>query len=123
MKGRSSPAERGREMEQLACRHLEARGLRLRQRNFRCRSGEIDLVMEESDGTVVFVEVRYRGSARFGGAAESIDARKRARLLSAARHYLQHDGERPCRIDVIAIAPAGGDYSVQWLQNAIEWSD
>jgi putative endonuclease len=105
----------GGEKEQVACRYLEGRGLRLLARNHRCRHGEIDLVMRDAD-TLVFVEVRYRRSQRFGTAAESVDAHKQRRLAAAAGHYLQyHPSPLPCRFDVLAI---GADDCIDWIRNA-----
>jgi putative endonuclease len=105
----------GGEKEQLACRYLESQGLRLVARNHRCRHGEIDLVMRDAD-TLVFVEVRYRRSQRFGSAAESVDAHKQRRLAAAAGHYLQgHPCPLPCRFDVLAIGAADG---IDWIRNA-----
>ncbi|MGM0594978.1 MAG: YraN family protein [Pseudomonadota bacterium] len=118
----SSRSETGREAEQLAEKYLCKRGLRLERRNYRCRGGELDLIMHEGQ-TLVFVEVRYRKHQRFGGALASVDRHKQQRLLHAARHYLQRTGNdnRPCRIDVVAIAPGRwGRHSVQWVKNAIE---
>ncbi len=80
--------ERGDAAEARALAWLQARGLRCLARNYRCRLGEIDLIMQDGD-TVVFVEVRQRRSARFGGAAASITPAKQARLTLAAEHYLQ----------------------------------
>lgn len=79
--------------------------------------------MRDND-TTVFVEVRYRKDHRYGGALESIDARKQGRLRAAAEHYLQrHRGaaDAPCRFDVILITgpPAGGDEQVDWIPNAL----
>ena len=85
------------------------------RRNYRVRGGEIDIVAAER-GCLVFVEVRLRGNARHGGAAASVDARKRARLLLAARHYLMGtgDAEQRCRFDVVAID--GG--VLHWIRDA-----
>lgn len=110
----------GRDAEQRACRFLQTHGLTLLARNYRCRYGEIDLVMQDGTGTV-FVEVRYRGNRRFAGGAESIDHRKRARLIAAALHYLQRHpaaAARPARFDVIALAPGSGDDALQWIRDA-----
>lgn len=106
----------GAAAEQAALAYLAQRGLSLVERNFRCRGGEIDLVMRDN-GTLVFVEVRRRASSRYGGAAASIDAGKRARLAIAAQTYLQRYRLPPaCRFDVVAI---DGE-SVSWIRNAIE---
>lgn len=105
----------GQDKERLAERFLTQRGLELRARNHRCRFGEIDLVMTDGD-TLVFVEVRYRKSARFGSAAETVDARKRQRLVKAARHYLQRNPTMlPCRFDVVAI---DGPDHINWIPHA-----
>lgn len=110
---------RGQRAEQLALRYLADRGLRLLERNYRCRCGEIDLVMRDGE-TLVFVEVRFRSRPEFGGAAASVDCRKQRRLINAARHYLQRyrQTESLCRFDVVAMG-AAGDNSIEWLQNAI----
>lgn len=107
----------GAAAEQLACEYLQARGLRLLERNYRCRFGEIDLIMQDG-ADLVFVEVRYRRSHRFGGAALSVDAAKQAKLLATAQHYLQSKAsKRNARVDVIAVE-AGN--RVDWIKNAIE---
>jgi putative endonuclease len=114
----------GQHAEQLAENYLNQQGLRLLQRNYRCRGGEIDLIMTDN-GTLVFVEVRYRKHQAFGGAAASVDRRKQQRLLLAARHYLQQHqaANRACRFDVVAISPgANGQNAVEWISNAIETS-
>jgi len=102
-------------MEGNACAFLQRQGLRLVDRNYRCRRGEIDLIMLDSD-TLVFVEVRYRQSSRFGTAAETVGARKQASLSAAASHYLAHRRTQlPCRFDVIGI---DGNQRIEWIQNA-----
>jgi putative endonuclease len=109
----------GVDAEALAARFLESRGLAVVARNFRVRCGEIDLVARDGD-TLVFVEVRLRRSASFGGAAESITAAKRARLVAAAQVYLLRErGDPPCRFDAILLDrldPA----RVDWRRNVIE---
>ena len=79
-------SRKGLHFEELAITYLEARGLRLLGRNFRCAAGEIDLVMQAVDGTVVFVEVRQRSRIDHGGAGASIGAAKRARIVRAAQN-------------------------------------
>jgi putative endonuclease len=106
----------GRRAEELCAGLLQKAGLRILARNWRCRLGEIDLVAEEA-GTLVFAEVRLRRNQRFGGAAESISAAKRARLVAAARLYLAGRPAAPCRFDVLlldSLAPA----HVQWIRDA-----
>ena len=111
--------------EALALAHLERQGLTFVQRNYRvaagpnARGGEVDLILRERDGTLVFVEVRTRGSAAFGGAAASISASKQRRLVFAAQHFLRrYSTLPPCRFDVVAIE---GD-SVQWMRGAFDTS-
>lgn len=114
--------QQGDAAEAAALRHLQAAGLRLLQRNYRTPGrggGEIDLVMREPDGTLVFVEVRQRASAAFGGAAASVGAVKQRRIVFAARHYLQRlHTLPPCRFDVVLVEPAG----LTWLRAAFEAS-
>jgi putative endonuclease len=102
--------------EDRALHYLQQRGLTLMQRNFRCKGGEIDLIMQES-AALVFVEVRKRADTRHGGAAASVTARKQARLIIAAQIFLQRYRMPPaCRFDVIAIDGS----AIEWLKNAIE---
>jgi putative endonuclease len=87
--------------------HLQAQGLKLVQRNYRTPGrggGEIDVIMREADGTLVFVEVRKRGNLQYGGALASVTSAKRRRIVFAARHYLLHLRQTPpCRFDVVAL--------------------
>ncbi|HQU14912.1 MAG: YraN family protein [Chromatiales bacterium 21-64-14] len=114
------PADTGRWAEDLACRYLQAQGLTLIERNYRCPAGEIDLVMEQQ-GSTVFIEVRYRRAPRFGTGAESVDARKRAKLLATALHYLQRDpvaARAPSRFDVVSMEGARTGPRIRWIPNA-----
>lgn len=113
----------GDEAEARALAHLTAHGLKLVERNYRValgpnrRGGEIDLIVRERDGTLVFVEVRKRASTSHGGAAASISAAKQRSLVLAARHYLQRFGSPPaCRFDVVAI---DGE-ALTWLRAAFD---
>ena len=123
MTERISTQQRGDAAEALARQHLEQQGLRLLAQNWRCRLGELDLVMLDAD-TVVFVEVRYRRYSAWGGAAESVDARKREKLSRAAQHFLQQESrwaKYPCRFDVIAItADSQAPAQLDWIQNAFD---
>lgn len=132
--GVGSPGEAGNLAETLALQHLQHAGLRLVQRNYRvargpgARAGEIDLIMREPDGTIVFVEVRSRaapaggtGAARsvgnFGGAAASVGSVKQRRIVYAAQHWLMRQAALPpCRFDVVALD--GGQ--LQWLKAAFD---
>jgi len=110
----------GMAAEASACRFLQQQGLTLLERNFRCRNGEIDLVM--GDGAVVaLVEVRLRSTSRFGGAAGSVDWKKQQRLIAAARYLFLVRRElrnRPFRFDVVALEPDGPDLAVHWIKDA-----
>lgn len=106
----------GQAAEDRALAYLEQQGLKLVARNFRCRGGEIDLIMQQGHA-LAFVEVRQRADARHGGAAASVTAAKQARLIVAAQVYLQRYSDPPaCRFDVVAIDGA----ELSWLKNAIE---
>jgi len=115
-------SETGKLAEDAACIHLQRLGLQLITRNYRCRFGEIDLVMLDR-GTVVFVEVRFRRSRQFGHPVETVDARKRERLRRAASHFIQHRmrrGESPCRFDVVTVEPDDSGQRVSWFPHAFE---
>ncbi len=113
---------RGREAETIAARYLESCGLRLLQRNFRVRGGEIDLICQEGR-SLVFVEVRLRSRSDFGGAGASITASKRRRLIMAARHYLARRGaECDCRFDCILMRDLS-ESSIEWIRNAFAADD
>lgn len=108
---------KGVQAEQWAARYLQEQGLQLLAQNYRCRVGEIDLVMQEGD-TLVFVEVRLRSNPAFGGAAGSIDTRKQQRIIKTAQHYLVSlPRVPPCRFDALLLEDALGK-RVQWLKNA-----
>ncbi len=105
---------RGAEAEQRASRYLQQHGLKLQQSNYHCRYGEIDLIMLDGE-TLVFIEVRLRNNAAFGGAAASVDARKQDKLIKTAQHYLGTLKKiPPCRFDVVALE---GD-DINWLKSA-----
>lgn len=113
--------------EQRALLHLQAAGLRLVARNFKSPGrggGEVDLIMREPDGTLVFVEVRQRASASHGGAAASVGWAKQRRIIFAARHYLARLAHcPPCRFDVVALQGAGTDRAephVHWIRAAFD---
>ena len=108
--------------ESAALQYLTAQGLKLIVRNFRSPGrggGEIDIIMQEPDGTVVFVEVRLRSSSRHGGAAASVGRTKQRRIIFAARHYVSRLAqEPPCRFDVLVKEPGG----MVWLKAAFDAS-
>lgn len=115
----------GDEAERRALAHLMANGLVPIERNYRvargphARGGEVDLILRDRDGTLVFVEVRARADARHGGAAASVGATKQRRLVYAARHFLGRFAVLPpCRFDVVCVE--GGQ--VEWLRAAFDAS-
>ena len=116
---KATTRDRGNAAEDQALAHLQAAGLQLAVRNYRTPGrggGEIDLIMRERDGTLVFVEVRSRGSLAAGGAAASVSAAKRARIVRAALYYLARlPAPPPCRFDVVLVQD-----SVQWLKAAFD---
>lgn len=117
-RARRDPAS-GARAEAIAAAYLERRGLQVVARNFRTRFGEIDIVARDGD-SLVFVEVRLRQSAAFGGAAESITTAKRARLVAAAQGYLATLGrEPPCRFDALLLDDAAGN-AIEWQRDIID---
>ena len=129
-----STKTRGDAAEREAELHLQQAGLKLIERNFRTPGrggGEIDLVMRASDGTLVFVEVRQRGSRSHGGAGASISPVKQQRIIYAARHYLMRFASPPpCRFDVVLVHGAitandkgrPAHLAVEWLRAAFDAS-
>lgn len=117
-------SQRGANAEAIAAAFLEKQGLRVIERNWRCRFGEIDLILRDRD-MIVMVEVRLRTHNAFGGAAASIDRRKQAKLAATARLYLAGlagragQPDRPCRFDVILMADAEGR-DIEWIRNAFD---
>lgn len=113
----------GDEAEAQALAEGRRRGMVLVERNYRvargprARGGEVDLILRDRDGTLVFVEVRARSGRSHGGAAASIGAAKRSRIVLAARHYLMRlAAPPPCRFDVVAVDGA----RVEWLEAAFD---
>ena len=120
-----TPGEAGSRAEDLALRHLQAAGLVLVERNYRvargpgARAGEVDLILREPDGTLVFVEVRARSAPAdaWGGAAASVSRAKQRRVVYAAQHWLLRLGALPpCRFDVVAIDGP----RIEWLRGAFD---
>ena len=110
----------GERWERIAETFLRARGLTTVERNFHCRMGEIDLIMEDGD-CLVFAEIRFRNSTRFGSGADSVTRSKQNRIILAARRYLQchdHRALQPCRFDVVSLSRTRGKVSVHWIQDA-----
>lgn len=111
----------GKESEQLALKYLEQHGLTLIDQNYHSRRGEIDLIMSEHD-CLVFVEVRYRKSARFGSAIESVTQSKQAKIIHTAQHFIQRYNPvyASYRFDVVAITPSSTRDEIIWLKNAFQ---
>ncbi|HPG79021.1 YraN family protein [Piscinibacter sp.] len=123
--GRQTTKAIGDAGEALALTHLQRAGLVLVERNYRvargprARGGEVDLILRERDGTLVFVEVRTRSDGGHGGAAASVGSVKQRRIVLAARHYLMRlAAPPPCRFDVVAI---DGE-RIDWLRGAFDAS-
>lgn len=116
------PASLGERGERIAERYLTGKGLRILERGYRARCGEIDLIAEEGE-ELVFVEVKTRTSARFGDPLEAVTPWKRRRILRAASLYLQSRGawNRPCRFDVMAIRlDSHGGAEVEHVRGAFD---
>ena len=111
--------------ENIAADYLSKHGYKIRERNYRTREGEIDIIAEK-DGTLVFFEVRAKTGRAFGSAEESITERKQKRLVALAEAYLSDSGEQPdsCRIDIIAIklGANGKLIRLDLIENATGWT-
>ena len=118
----AGPRDQGARRERQAESFLRRRGLKALERNFHSRFGEIDLVMLHGP-VLVFVEVRYRRSSRFGSGAETVTRAKQRRLVSTARHYLgcrrQH-AHRPCRFDVVSMGGGTNGTEIDWIRDAFD---
>lgn len=104
--------------EQLAETYLTKQGLKLVTKNYHCRFGEIDLIMQDDD-CLVFVEVRLRSNATFGSAASSITTKKQQKLILTAQHYLQQNGDQQCRFDALLMRKVS-NAEIEWIRNAFE---
>jgi putative endonuclease len=118
--GKAKPAhlQKGDSAEQQALAYLTEQGLQLVCSNFRCKMGELDLVMRDGSALVI-VEVRFRKSAQFGGALASITRQKQARIIAATQHYviINHLNHASIRFDVVAVS---GDNRLEWIKNAFQ---
>jgi putative endonuclease len=118
----ASTRQRGAYWEQVAESYLNQKGLQTLERNYQARVGEIDLVMLDGR-TLVFTEVRYRKSSRFGSGADSVTVVKQRRIIRAARRYLQLHPEtegRPCRFDVLSIGSGEREPRIDWIRDAFD---
>jgi len=117
----------GQLAEKLACKHLIAQGYTRLENNFRCKMGEIDIIMQNTE-TVIFVEVRYRTVNAFGSALESITIQKQRKIIKTATFYLQKKGwldSVSCRFDVIWVASnelgqLDEHATIHWIQDAFQ---
>lgn len=109
---------KGDNAEQQALVFLQQQGLKWVCSNFRCKVGELDLVMQDG-AALVIVEVRFRKSEQFGGALASITRQKQARIVAATQHYviINHLSHLAIRFDVVAIS---GDSHINWIKNAFQ---
>ena len=120
--GNNSTTERGTWAESAALGFLTARGLSCVLRNYRCRHGEIDLIMRDGE-QLVFTEVRYRRSRSLVSGAESVDMAKQRRLTASAEHFLQRHAEhasRGCRFDVVSVSGDDPQPRLDWIRDAFE---
>jgi putative endonuclease len=116
---------RGTAAEREAENYLLSRGLTLLQRNYRCKAGEIDLVMRDEQ-VCVFVEVRYRKHTKFGSPAETVDYFKQQKLRRTAQYFLQSQrllDKVPCRFDVVSVTHPGNTNGGEAMQLTIDWID
>lgn len=112
--------QRGQWAEDLAHTYLSQQGWQTIQRNYRCKGGEIDLILQRQD-LLIFVEVRYRLDQRYGGSLESIHKRKQQRIIQTARHYLQTHPlatQYRCRFDVVLVSGPPTDPTLRWIPDA-----
>lgn len=110
----------GKNSEDYACHFLQTNGLQLIERNFRCRFGEIDLIMQEND-SMVFVEVRTRNRTDYGNALESISRSKQRKVIRTAAYFLQQQklyDKIACRFDVISLQNHADETTLEWIKNA-----
>lgn len=113
----NAPSNNGIRAEQLAAQFLQQHGLKLLQHNYRCRFGEIDLILQDGE-TLVFAEVRLRSRNDFGGAAASINNTKQKKLVRAAQYYLSSLANVPaCRFDAVLLRSQDGS-GIEWLKDA-----
>jgi len=112
----------GQIAEKTALAFLKSKGLELLTQNYRSKTGEIDIIMRDQD-TLVFVEVRYRKSNRYGSGAESITMAKRRRIINTAKHFLMRRkySDQRCRFDVISACGSTNDgMKLDWIRNAFD---
>jgi putative endonuclease len=115
LKTKAAHLLRGKSAEDQAYDYLIKQGLQPVCRNYRCKQGELDLVMTDRQALVI-VEVRYRKSDFYGSASESVTTSKQGRIIAATQHYLSQSRiDCPLRFDVVAIS---GEGKIDWIKNA-----
>jgi putative endonuclease len=115
LKAKAAHLLRGESAEQQAYQFLLKKGLKLVARNFRCKQGELDLIMTDQQ-TLVIIEVRFRQTDQYGSAAESVTRAKQSRIIAATQIYLSAQKiNKPIRFDVVALS---GNGNIDWIQNA-----
>lgn len=118
---RKTTRELGQQTEESAASYLANQGLHLQAKNFHSRQGEIDLIMREGN-TCVFVEVKYRKSAKYGDSSEMVSYQKQQKIRQCAAFYLQQQGlneyNTECRFDVVALQGDINHPKITWLKNA-----
>jgi putative endonuclease len=114
---RAPKASSGAQAEQRAAEFLQQQGLVIREKNYRCKAGEIDLIMQQGD-TLIFTEVRLRNHRLFADAAESVTIAKQRKIIKTAQYYLQQNkltDKINCRFDVIAFS---NNERPEWIKDA-----
>jgi putative endonuclease len=117
-----STAQIGKQAESLACEYLQRQGLHDIERNYRTRTGEVDLIMQDGR-TLVFVEVRFRSNPNYGSGADSVTRRKQDKLINTALYYLQqhpHYAHWETRFDVVSISSPANHPEFEWIKNAFQ---
>ncbi len=111
----------GQQGEELAASFMEQRGYRIVCRNYRCRAGEIDLIVRKKN-LLCFIEVKTRRTGRFGSPQEAVTPGKQQKICRTAQDFLQRHGleNRPARFDVIAVDFSGGSGIIELIENAFE---
>jgi putative endonuclease len=112
--------QRGQQAEHAALRHLIENGLTLVAKNFRCRLGEIDLIMKDVQ-QLVFIEVRLRSNPNFGDGFASVTLSKQKKIIHTARHFLANKtyyANASCRFDVVSVSLVKGSYCLDWITDA-----
>jgi putative endonuclease len=111
----------GQDAEAAECQFLQAQQLAILLRNYRCRTGELDIVAQSADGVVIVAEVRLRARCNYGGGAASVDWRKQRKIQRATRHLLAthpHLARCALRFDVLDIQPDANGFAINWIRHA-----